>query len=65
MWRSAGSSHRGAPEYHVGMFGHSLVGFSTTTVSTMEGGAGSVAVSARPTLPVTRATSGNDARTRS
>ena len=33
--------------------------FSLTTVSSMESGAGSVAVSARPTLPKTDSTSGN------
>ena len=40
-------------------FGHWLWGFSTTTVSIIENGAGSVAVSARPALPNTRSTSGN------
>ena len=38
---------------------HSLRGFSLTVVSIIESGAGSVAVSARPTLPKTCSTSGN------
>ncbi len=37
---------------------HSLLGFSKIVVSSIVSGAGSVAVSARPTLPKTRSTSG-------
>jgi hypothetical protein len=37
---------------------HSLRGFSCTVVSNISSGAGSVALSARPALPNTRATSG-------
>ena len=44
---------------------HSRSGFSVTTVSTIESGAGSVADSARPILPNTRATSGNAFSSRS
>ena len=40
-------------------------GFSMTVVSIISTGAGSVAVSARPSLPKTRATSGNDFSLRS
>ena len=39
---------------------HSSFGFRLTTVSNISEGAGSVAVSARPALPYTEATSGND-----
>ena len=38
---------------------HSSRGFSRTVVSIIDSGAGSVAVSARPTLPKTCSTSGN------
>ena len=38
---------------------HSCRGFRRTVVSIMDSGAGSVAVSARPTLPKTCSTSGN------
>ena len=38
---------------------HSDSGFRVMTVSSMESGAGSVRVSARPALPRTRSTSGN------
>ena len=44
---------------------HSCGGFRITVVSIIEKGAGSVEVSARPALPNTRSTSGNDLRTRS
>src|SRR4051794_10037779 len=47
------------PEYQVATFRHCERGFKVTTVSSMESGAGSVDVSARPALPATRATSGN------
>src|SRR6266581_6768706 len=39
---------------------HSLAGFRLITVSNISVGAGSVAVDARPALPQTDATSGND-----
>ena len=45
-------------EYQRDFFGHCTYGLSSTTVSIIENGAGSVAVSARPALPKTRATSG-------
>ena len=41
---------------------HSLLGLRRMTVSTMESGAGSVGVSARPILPRTLSTSGNSFR---
>ena len=44
---------------------HSAGGFSTTVVSIIENGAGSVDVSARPALPNTETTSGKDLRIRS
>ena len=44
---------------------HSDGGLSTTVVSIIEKGAGSVEVSARPALPKTRSTSGNEVRMRS
>ena len=44
---------------------HSVSGLRTTVVSIIEKGAGSVALSARPALPKTRSTSGNDFRIRS
>ncbi len=44
---------------------HSDSGFSTTVVSTMLSGAGSVGLVARPALPNTRSTSGNPRSTRS
>ena len=46
-------------EYHCGFFRHWSCGFRRTVVSTIESGAGSVEVSARPALPNTRSTSGN------
>ena len=57
--------HRGQLSYQVGTFRHSDLGLSSTTVSIMEKGAGSVDVSARPALPSTRATSGKVIRMRS
>ena len=58
--RKTGFSHSGAqPEYHVGTRRHSDCGLSVMTVSSIESGAGSVDVSARPALPSTRSTSGN------
>ncbi len=45
-------------EYHRGTSRHWSSGLSWITVSIMENGAGSVAVSARPALPKTRSTSG-------
>ena len=59
--RKAGFSHPGdQPEYQRSwcFLRHSLGGRSCTVVSTMVMGAGSVALSARPTLPNTVATSG-------
>ena len=44
---------------------HSSTGLSRTAVSTIDSGAGSVGVSARPALPKTEATSGNPRSTRS
>ena len=50
--RNAGFSHSGAqPEYHVSTRRHSDFGLSVTTVSSIESGAGSVEVPARPALP--------------
>ena len=58
--RKTGFSHSGAhPEYHVGTRRHSACGLSVMTVSSIDSGAGSVLVSARPALPRTRSTSGN------
>ena len=58
--RSTRFIHSGAqPEYHVSIRRHSDVGLSVITVSSIESGAGSVLVSARPALPSTRSTSGN------
>ena len=51
--------------YQVAILGHWSFGLRTMSVSIMDGGAGSVAVSARPAFPVTRSTSGKAARTRS
>jgi len=52
-------THSGAqPENQRGCSRHCASGFSRITVSIMEKGAGSVAVSARPALPKTWATSG-------
>ena len=48
-----------------GRVGHCSRGFSTTSVSNIESGAGSVAVEARPALPNTDATSGKLFRIRS
>ena len=60
MCRKTFFSSSGAhAEYHVGTRRHSATGFSVITVSSMDSGAGSVAVSARPALPSTRSTSGN------
>src|SRR5437868_3074434 len=59
-WRKSGIAQSGDhPEYQVATFRHSERGFKVTTVSSIESGAGSVDVSARPALPATRATSGN------
>ena len=52
-------------EYQRFLGRHSEGGFRFTTVSTIESGAGSVDVSARPALPCTCTTSGNDMSTRS
>ncbi len=54
-------SHCGAQfhfEYQMVVLRHCSCGFSTTIVSIIENGAGSVDVSARPLLPITVATSG-------
>ncbi len=65
MWsgvarRSKPLSHSGAhEEYQVSTRRHSDLGFRVMTVSSIESGAGSVEVSARPALPSTRSTSGN------
>ena len=60
MGRNTGFSHPGAhPEYQVGTRRHSECGLSVMTVSSIDSGAGSVLVSARPALPSTRSTSGN------
>ena len=59
-------SHSGAHrEYQRPFDRHSDAGLRSTTVSTMESGAGSVDVSARPALPWTWITSGNVMSTRS
>jgi hypothetical protein len=59
-------SHSGAQdEYQRSLARHCSCGLRTTVVSIMEKGAGSVEVSARPALPKTRSTSGNDLSTRS
>src|ERR1017187_7775828 len=61
MRPNIGLSHFGAQEsYHVFTFRHSCGGLRTITVSIIEKGAGSVDVSARPDLPSTVSTSGND-----
>jgi hypothetical protein len=57
-----GRIHSGAHEYQTSRFRHSDWGFKTTMVSSLERGAGSVAVSARPALPRTWSTSGNRRR---
>jgi hypothetical protein len=60
MGRSSPLSHSGAhPEYQVSTRRHWDCGFNMITVSSMDSGAGSVEVSARPALPSTRSTSGN------
>ena len=65
-WRKAPASHSGAhEEYQRSFFRHSNSGLRMTVVSIIENGAGSVDVSARPALPKTRSTSGNDFRMRS
>ena len=46
-------------EYQVSTLRHSDFGFRMMTVSSIESGAGSVEVSARPAFPSTRSTSGN------
>ena len=59
--RNGGASHAGALPLHqrrTGTVRHASRGLSFNTVSTIESGAGSVAVSERPTLPNTRSTSG-------
>ncbi len=64
--RRPARSHSGAhDEYQRGFDRQSSCGLSTTVVSTIEKGAGSVEVSARPALPKTRSTSGKDLRMRS
>ena len=58
--RSGGFKNPGAQELYHRSFrwsGHSDFGWSCTTVSTIDRGAGSVAVSARPILPCTLFTS--------
>jgi hypothetical protein len=56
-------SHSGDPdEYQRSLFRHWSWGLSTTVVSIIENGAGSVEVSARPALPKMRSTSGNERR---
>ena len=58
--RSKDLPHSGAQrEYQVGTRRHSARGFRTITVSSIDSGAGSVGVSARPAFPSTRSTSGN------
>ncbi len=58
--RRAGFSHPGAQaEYHVSTWRHWDLGLRVITVSSIESGAGSVGVSARPAFPNTRSTSGN------
>ena len=58
--RNSGLSHSGdQEEYQVGTLRHSERGLSVMTVSSIDSGAGSVEVSARPALPSTRSTSGN------
>src|SRR5439155_12756378 len=52
-------------EYQRSLGRHSKGGFRLTTVSTIDSGAGSVEVSARPALPCTCTTSGKDISTRS
>ena len=66
--RRAGRSHSGAQlEYQrlTGSMRHWSRGLSWTTVSTIDSGAGSVALSERPALPNTRATSGTERISRS
>ena len=64
MWsgvirRNSGFIHSGAhDEYQVAFLRHSLSGFNVITVSSIDSGAGSVAVSALPAFPSTRSTSG-------
>ena len=53
-----------SPEY-VMPRGHSDLGFNMIVVSNMESGALSVALSDRPTAPITLSTSGNDLMIRS
>ena len=66
MWPRKDFSRCGAHEEYQRSFArHSAGGFSTTVVSIIESGAGSVDVSARPALPKTQTTSGNDFRMRS
>jgi len=60
MCRNTAFSHSGAQEeYQVSALRHSDLGLRITTVSSMDKGAGSVEVSARPALPSTYFTSGN------
>src|SRR3989338_10779132 len=66
IWLSIARRNSGAQEeYQRGLARHWSTGFSTTVVSIIEKGAGSVEVSARPALPNTRSTSGKLLRTRS
>ena len=63
--RSGPLAHSGRELYQVSLLRHWEGGFRTTTVSSMESGAGSVEVSARPALPSTRSTSGKPLMIRS
>jgi hypothetical protein len=63
---TASASHSGDhPDQKRSRWRHCRTGLSTTVVSIIENGAGSVEVSARPALPKTRSTSGNERSTRS
>jgi hypothetical protein len=59
-WRNPGS-----PEYHRSFDRHWSGGLRRIVVSSIENGAGSVEVSARPAFPKTRSTSGTVMRIRS
>src|SRR5262249_45007061 len=56
---------RGQLEYQRGTVRHSDSGLSTTVVSTIENGAGSVGEVTRPAFPKTRSASGKERRMRS
>ena len=60
--RTAFTGRGAQDEYHRGFARHASGGFRRTVVSIIEKGAGSVEVSARPALPKTTSTSGNDFR---